>query len=78
MKKTTPSKVIINPRPPAATASEESAQDTTVIQPKSLIPDQMPPAPPVPPAEEAHGPGVAAPAKGKVCKTKLPQKPIEK
>ena len=79
MKKETPSKVVIIPRPPAATESEESASQEPIICTRSAKPASMPPPAPAPaPAEEAPKAEEAKPVKRRVCKTRLPKKPIPK
>lgn len=75
MKKETPSKVVIIPKPPVAANEDTSSQDP-VIATKSMCPP-MPPAP----AAEEEAPKIPQadaekPAKRKVCKTKLPPKPV--
>jgi len=76
MKKENPSKVVIIPRPPVSAEEDTNPQDS-VIATKSMVP----PKPPVPEAEgEAPQPPVpeaAKPAK-RVCKAKLPKKPVPK
>ena len=76
MKKENPSKVVIIPRPPAAAESEESTSQEPIIQTQSAMPASMPPAPPAPAGEEAPKAVEAEPAKRRVCKSKLPKKPI--
>jgi hypothetical protein len=69
MENKTPSKVVIIPRPPVSSTTEDSNDQGPVMDPKSSAPASMPPVPetemPETPEEE-------------IDKTKLPQKPKAK
>ncbi len=72
MKKTTPSKIVINPRPPAVTDDETSVENP-VCAPKSAAP----PAPPVAPVP-GDEPKPAPKKEPVIDQKKLPKKPIPK
>ena len=72
MRKANPSKIVINPRPPAVTDNETNVQDP-VCAPKSVAP----PAPPAPPAP-GEEPKPAPKKEPVIDQKKLPKKPIPK
>lgn len=72
MENKTPSKVVIIPRPPVSSTTEDSNDQGPVTAPKSSAPASMPPVPPVPETETPET------AEEEIDKTKLPQKPIAK
>lgn len=74
MRKEIPSKIVINPRPPAANENETSAQDNIIVPKSAAPPAPMPPAPPAP----EDGPKPAPLKKPAIDKKKLPRKPIPK
>lgn len=69
MENKTPSKVVIIPRPPVSSTTEDSNDQGPVTAPKSSAPASVPPVP------ETEKPETA---EEEIDKTKLPQKPIAK
>ena len=72
MENKTPSKVVIIPRPPVSSTTEDSNDQGPVMAPKSSAPASMPTTPPVPETEKPET------AEEEIDKTKLPQKPKAK
>lgn len=73
MENKTPSKVVIIPRPPVSSTTEDSNDQGPVMAPKSSKPASMPPTPPVPEDVKQE-----TPQEEEIDKTKLPQEPLTK